>query len=221
MRLRKVLSLALALCLLMTLLPLQTFASAENRPDKQTPLYANLKDSALYPKIQIEEITREPEEMPKNPDVLWEGTKAYAPTYLSIEEAALKLRENMKARKTSFDLYVQAAGSGELSNYQNVVNELMRQATAHTGNPTEGDYLLWHVGQWGGTVERNNALLHYTVEMTYYTTAEQEKELTTAVNSLLKTLNVKDKSDYEKVKAVYDYIVENNLTDKVIKLLQK
>ena len=209
MRLRKILSLVLSLCLLMTMLPLHTLAAAETQTNKQVPLYAHLKDSTQYPKIQIEEITRAPEETLENPDVFWEGNKTYAPTYLPIEEAALKLRENMKARKTSFDLYVQAAGTGELSNYQNVVNELMRQATAHTGKPTEGDYLLWQIGQWGGTVEQNNALLHYKVEMTYYTTAEQEKELTTAVNSLLKTLNVKDKNDYEKVKAVYDYICNN------------
>ena len=44
---------------------------------------------------------------------------------------------------------------------------------------------------------------------TYYTTAAQETELTAAVNSLKSELNLDGKTDYEKVKAIYDYMTAN------------
>ena len=211
MRFRKILSLALALCLLMTVLPLHTFAAAEKQTDKQAPLYANLKDSAHYPKITIQEVEPDTAEAPEDSDALWEGTKTYAPTYLSVDKAALKLRDYMKARQTSFELNIKTT---DYYQHEDVVDALLKKATAHTGKATEGDYLLWHLNQWGGNVETewDGDITHYfrfKVELSYYTTAAQEKELTTAVNALLKTLNVKNKSDYEKVKAVYDYICNN------------
>ena len=71
MRLRKVLSLALALCLLMTLLPLNTFAAAETQTDKQAPQYAFMKDSDHYPKITIQEVEPDTAEAPEDSDALW------------------------------------------------------------------------------------------------------------------------------------------------------
>ena len=71
MRFRKILSLALVLCLLMTVLPLHTFAAAEKQTDKQAPLYANLKDSAHYPKITIQEVEPDTAEAPEDSDALW------------------------------------------------------------------------------------------------------------------------------------------------------
>ena len=71
MKLRKVLSLALVLCLLMTLLPLNTFAAAETQTDKQASQYAFMKDSDHYPKITIQEVEPDTAEAPEDSDALW------------------------------------------------------------------------------------------------------------------------------------------------------
>ena len=51
----------------------------------------------------------------------------------------------------------------------------------------------------------------YTVTYTisYYTTLAQEQELTTKVNEALDSLALSGKTDYQKVKAIHDYICDN------------
>ena len=211
MKVRKILSIVLALCLLTALLPLQTFAAADPQPIQQGQMYASVRDSAYYPKIQLQEVTAEQEDTPAESDSLWQSTKTYAPTYLTVEKAGVKLREYLKSRQTNFTLYVQS----NISYRDVLVDELLAVATKHTGKPTEGDYLLWHIDELKGEILKremvgaNDNLYQLRITVNYYTTAAQEKELTTAVNALLKSLNVKYKSDYAKVKAVYDYISKN------------
>ena len=48
----------------------------------------------------------------------------------------------------------------------------------------------------------------YSYTMTYYTTAEQEEELTAAVNSAMDSMNLNGKTEAEKVKLIHDYICD-------------
>lgn len=45
--------------------------------------------------------------------------------------------------------------------------------------------------------------------MNYYTTAEQEKQLTSAVTSALASLNLDEKTEAEKVVAIHNYICDH------------
>ena len=173
------------------------------------PLYEDVYTEADFVMDTAEEEQPEAAESSDDSDLSGEPEEFYAATYVTSANAAPQLRKYMKARTKSFDLYVKTSSS----DYEAVFEKVMTLALAHTGDPKEGDYLMWQYGGWSGQVEESYSnevyKFHYTITMTYYTTAAQEKELDTAVTKLLKTLNVGSKSDYQKVCAVYDYIRDN------------
>lgn len=131
-----------------------------------------------------------------------------APVYLTEAEAAVQLRENMKQRTEAFILSV----TSESYDYEAIANAMLEKALAHDGDPKGGDYLLMHLLGSGIQVAQDDTdkhVFHYYFAFQYTTTAAQEAAVDNAVASLLKSLNVSGKSDYEKVKAVYDYIRTN------------
>ena len=144
-------------------------------------------------------------ELPE-PSVDGIGTNA---TYVSMTQGTTQTRTNMKNRTATFTIYVQT----EDSSPSNVANTLFYGAMAHTGAPTEGDYLQWQWATVEAKYERTQSgsvyLYAITFGMTYYTTAAQEQQVTTAVNNLISTLGIRNKSDYEKIKGVYDWICAN------------
>ena len=96
---------------------------------------------------------------------------------------------------------------------EQMLDDISAAALAHTGVPTQGDYLQWQIGDCemslGGY--RYGADYYLTLMFTpvYYTTAQQEAEMDQAVKALLDRLDVYTATDYEKVCAIYDYICEN------------
>ena len=135
--------------------------------------------------------------------------------YLTQEQAALQLRNQMEARQSYIEVYVRDASQ----DYNALIAQVVDIALLHTGDPTEGDYLRWHFGGWEGEVEWDSSgedyLYKYELTMLYYTNAQQEQELDGAVDQLISSLNLTGKSDYEKVYAVYDYICDNITYDNV------
>ena len=128
--------------------------------------------------------------------------------YTNIKDAAEYFREQMKARSESITVPYQITGS-----YETLSEDISNEAMVHTGKPTEGDYLRFQYGGWesstSGYSSGDTYYLTITYTMTYYTSAEQEAELTEAINNLVQELDLDRKSDYEKIKAVYDYITDN------------
>lgn len=136
-----------------------------------------------------------------------------------MEEAAAILRKGMKNRAETVTVNVSYDGSSK-----EVSNAVSDAAMVHTGVANEGDYLRW---QYAGSRSRisyfgTNFTITYT--LTYYTTAEQETQMDTAVEELLTELNVDELSDYETVRAIYNYMCNNisydydNLSDSAYKL---
>ena len=129
--------------------------------------------------------------------------------YGSVDEAVVSFREQMKSRKEIITVKVMT------DDVEEIAGEISDAAMAHTGNPKEGDYLQWQFGGWkcsssyysfGGNYY---CTMNYT--MTYYTTAAQEAELDNAI-ALDKTnlgLNSSTMNDYQKIKAIYDYMTKN------------
>jgi len=173
----------------------------ETIPFQVNPLYEGLIDPADF---VMEEPAQEQDFSHTQPT--FNSAKV---TYVSEAEAIEQLRGYMVNRTEEFELHF----TSKNTNYEPLINEMMMEALSHTGNPTEGDYLTWHFAGWGGGVDwyYDAGIRHYTyvIQVAYYTTADQEKELDTAVNQLLNSLNLSGKSDYEKVCAVYDYIRDN------------
>ena len=141
----------------------------------------------------------------------------------TLEEAAQALREQMKVRQENITLYYKTTGD-----FSQLLTEIYNLAVAHTGQPTEGDYLLWHCAGWNGgmtyTTIGTVTYISLSYAMTYYTDAQQEEAADTAAEQLLDSLALDGMTDYQKVKAIYDWMTANitydydNLYDSSYKL---
>lgn len=137
--------------------------------------------------------------------------------YLSFEEAGKLLRHYMKDRNNSFSIYVRMKEAG-LSG-EEVWNLLLEEAIIHTGVSTEGDYLRWgwkSIKKPELTEKKNGTTSDYTLNIiiTYMTTAEEETEVTEAIEQIYEELNLDEKTKYEKVQVIYDYVFRNVAYDR-------
>ena len=98
------------------------------------------------------------------------------------------------------------------------VQAIRGEALAHTGLPNEGDYLSYQFGgyssHWAakGLSVRDNVMtgtLCLQYNFTLYTTSEEEEAVTEKLGEVMGDLDLDGKSDYEKVKAIHDYICQN------------
>ena len=203
MKHKRLLAALIVLALLCVCLPMAVSAQSDREflgtatiERRANPLYEGLIDESEVLSGSITAPTLDAEQL-------------YATTYVTMDKAAQQVRDAMGDREAKFEIHVK----DKSYDYNEVFDRLIMTAFEHTGKPTEGDYLQWHYASIGASLtygtEGDYYLYSYTIEMTYYTTAAQEKELDTAVKNLLKNLNVSSKSDYQKVCAVYDYICDN------------
>ena len=146
-------------------------------------------------------------------------------TYFTNVEDAIKYVRNQFADRVS-DIYVPYDLSYGDKDLNTVFNEIYHGVFEETGVGTEGDYNRYHYAGIEYGVDPvdgiNRFILRYS--FSYYTTKEQEDELTAKVDQVLASFKLNGKSDYDKFIAIYDYIVENveydyaNLNDNSHKL---
>ena len=87
-------------------------------------------------------------------------------------------------------------------------------ATEHTGDPKQGDYIRMQHNdsmtniRWQ-KISVNEYKTEFIYEMDYFTTSAQETELDKKVKDILKSLDLENDSDYQKVKKIYNYLCSN------------
>ncbi|MBO5837555.1 MAG: leucine-rich repeat protein [Oscillospiraceae bacterium] len=93
---------------------------------------------------------------------------------------------------------------------------LFEDSLAETDSPVQGDYLRWVWQQMAcsfmGFYDANSGLYCYKTiyYMTYYTTKEQEDQLTKAVDAVLDNFGfTQQTTDHQKISVIYDYITDN------------
>lgn len=159
------------------------------------------------------------------PPVFFANSDIY---YSSPQAAAKELRKEMEARnssvvlsfKTSQDPRV-AFGYGAEVSFEDFLGafaeSLFDIALEHTGVPTQGDYLRWQYKNWecSSSLRSNGReyVLSISYQINYYTSAQQEAILDSAIKKLLDQLDVYNANDYEKVCAIYDYMCDNIVYD--------
>ena len=151
---------------------------------------------------------------------LFAAFKASSPTtastpdeaiYMDINTAGAVVRESIINRAQSVKVYFSADTAW---NSLALAEEIYSVAVRHTGVPDEGDYFRYEYGGYALkyndkpiTAEGDPAYYYYfTYYPEYYTTAAQEAEMAGAVNNVLNGLGISGKSDYEKVRAIYNYL---------------
>ena len=132
----------------------------------------------------------------------------------SREEAAETAREFLKERNTSFDVNFSYYNIDVLR--QEMI-EILLLAMEHTGDPKEGDYLLFQYLTAGGKSSATKqetdegtlytGTFHFT--MAYFTSTEQEEEMDVRVAEVLEELDLEDRSTFEKIRRIYSYICDN------------
>lgn len=73
----------------------------------------------------------------------------------------------------------------------------------------------WRVNANYKTDRNGGYNLNITYNMYYLSDASQESQMDQAVSNVLKSLNLSNKTDYQKIKAIYDYICSNITYDYV------
>ncbi len=153
----------------------------------------------------------------------WDGNLGFAlenavseSEYLTtLEEAGKFVREKMKARETEVVVYYRNTEGY----YDTLAKEIADTAMLHTGVPDEGDYIRWHWGGWKMNVSYRSTgsytYMTFTYTFTYHTTLEQEKAVTAKVDEVLDDIITKGMTDYQKIRAIYDYLCENIVYDYV------
>lgn len=130
-----------------------------------------------------------------------------------MAEAAKKLRRQLEDWEQTASVKVVYEGEFTEEAMMALIGGIFDEALEHTGDPTEGDYLRWHYAGYGaglgGYVIGGTYYLTLVYSVTYYTTEEQEEELEDAVDALLKELDLKKKTDYQKICAIYDWMTTN------------
>ncbi|MBE7001717.1 MAG: hypothetical protein E7421_03330 [Ruminococcaceae bacterium] len=130
----------------------------------------------------------------------------------SLEDVIAVVRQGLESRQETISVSFVTQTYSE-----NLMRDVLNAAIAHTGVPTQGDYLRWQIGQnemsMGGYAYGEDYYLTLTYTPEYYTTAQQEAQMDVAVEERLDLLNVYTATDYEKVCAIYDFICENVVYD--------
>ena len=195
---KKALSLILALVMLVSCLPataLHAHAAEFVQLEPVTksyinPLYANVPDAEHTVQMQTYDSPV--------------STVACA----DEAEAVAHMRQQMKQRSPSVSFSISLKeGDPDLA------DRVFEKAVAHTGVPTEGDYLLWQFDRWScsisGYTDRNGYHLTYTYDLFYHTSAQQEAEMDAAVAALLAQLNPNTADRYAALRSVYDWMTAN------------
>lgn len=134
-----------------------------------------------------------------------------AASFQTFEDAAKYLREQMVARVGTVSIQVPTSVSTGNGGEDAFPQTLFDAAIAHTEECSgeEGDALAWQHGGAQMSMSYNSNTYTTTYTISYYTTRQQEQELTAKVNEALKSLALSSKTDYQKVKAIHDYICDN------------
>ena len=134
------------------------------------------------------------------------------PQALTHAEAAELMRTALVNRDDYFQVIVDSGGYDKTT-----ARQVYNLAIAHTGEPNEGDYIVYNGCHWSGATWSKyvNGKVCTVCEYTlyYYTTPEQEAEVDAAVDALLEELDLWEASDYEKLCGIYSYICKNIVYD--------
>lgn len=133
-----------------------------------------------------------------------------------VDSAGTELRKQMLDFEAEAVIQLRLSSAPSDDYWRELAASIYLIAIKHTGTPTQGDYLRYECGGYNatggyGSTAGDDGLYSYTFHYVphYYTSAEQEAELTPVVNSILAELSLTGKSDYEKILAIYQYLTDH------------
>ncbi len=135
------------------------------------------------------------------------------------EEIVRGIRDGLKRRSPG--ITVEFSGfAKDLGDVSDFSAELFKAALAETGDPREGDYIRFQLGGYEAKYQRTpdagKSRHVLRIEPAYYTGAEEEAAVDAEAERLLSEFSFSgETTDYEKVCAVYAYLVSHVSYDRV------
>lgn len=210
---KRILSVITVILMLFTMIPSAAFAEAEQSQQTYSgtvtvewvnPLYEHIPGNTSG---NVQSVYEDYGIAAASDDVVYHTT---------YEAAGAEIRSKLAAHDETIVVRYQMDSSlaDPENKWANIVAKgIFTSAIAETGNSYEGDAIGHAVKGYKASLNySDNGTYYYmtlTYTFTYFHNAEQETELREAIDALKTELNIEDASDYEKVKAIYDYMCEN------------
>ncbi|MBU5428448.1 leucine-rich repeat protein [Kineothrix sp. MSJ-39] len=129
--------------------------------------------------------------------------------YATLEDASAYVCSQMLKRKEIFTVKLAKSKDSSQQNIRNIL--LGAFAYDENGNPQAGDYLYYHMAYmaWQQQDGGNDTIV-YRIGMLYRTTLEEEKYVSGRVAQIIAQLDLRSasKTEYEKVRSIYDYVMD-------------
>ena len=131
-----------------------------------------------------------------------------------LKKIVENFRKQLVNRENEITIYYHSDERITNEYFNSLTSQLFELAVQHTGKGNEGDYILWHCQGWyvsaGWSSNSNGGFdLNMTYMVSYLSDAAQEEKVDQAEAEVFQKLKLSGKSDYQKIKAIYDYICEN------------
>lgn len=137
---------------------------------------------------------------------------AISSDYLSLNKAAAYLRGQMVDRIGTVIVKVSTDESvGSLAPV--LFNKAVEVKKQTAGD--EGDYIYYNLQGYRASISYSSKQYIITYYLSYLTTKAQEAQVTVKARKVLASLGIKNKANYGKIKAIYDYICKNVKYDTV------
>ena len=204
---RKLLSLIIAFVLLLMILPISVFAvpvdGTDSVGDDDTitiewslghvpPTLEGIITEDMLTKPAPVQIHKQDQDLPNQP------RKA---AFNSIESAGKAVRQSILNRDEYYEISFVSNRDPE-----EVWYDVFNEAVKHTGNPTEGDYILWQTFVWRSYNSNNDGTIRLYFAAEWFFDESENAKLEQAVQTILSSIKKTGMTEYEKAKACYDYL---------------
>lgn len=128
-------------------------------------------------------------------------------TFTNADEVIETIHDGLASHAGSFTVSY-TVGKSDFNEIKKLADELMYCAMYNTDSPVEGDYVRYQYGGYRLTYkEFGQGKYQLVITPTYYSTVEEEREVSDKVEEIMAELDISSKaSEQEKVRAVYDYV---------------
>lgn len=137
----------------------------------------------------------------------------YGLYFSNTDEIIALLHDSLTEHASAVTISCRVKGN-YMDEIDSLIDEMMDFALYDTESPKDGDYIRYQYGgyklSYGYTEKKGQNAYTITIKPNYYTTVAEEEKVDERVGEILEELDLDKKaSDYEKIKAVYDYVCSN------------
>lgn len=108
------------------------------------------------------------------------------------------------------NITIQYAGTDSQAIYDNFSKIIFTDVMEFNDGITtdDQDYLIGNISGYKCCYQKENELATFSISLSYHETKEETEQVNIAVEEAVKLLNLSNKSTYDKIKVVHDYVIK-------------